>query len=50
MPIDILDTNTVSHLFRLHPNVLINIQQVKLSDIGISSITEAELLYGMVKR
>ncbi|MFA3759812.1 type II toxin-antitoxin system VapC family toxin [Yersinia sp. 2466 StPb PI] len=45
-----LDTNTVSHLFRRHPNVLLSIQHVKPSDVCISSITEAELLYGVAKR
>lgn len=50
MPMYMLDTNTVSHLFRRHPNVLVNIQQVKPSDVCISSITEAELLYGIAKR
>ncbi|MGP2410793.1 type II toxin-antitoxin system VapC family toxin [Yersinia sp. 2553 StPb PI] len=45
-----LDTNTVNHLFRRHPNVLLSIQHVKPSDVCISSITEAELLYGVAKR
>ena len=45
-----LDTNTVSHLFRQHPVVMKKLEQVAPSEVCISSITEAELCYGVAKR
>lgn len=45
-----LDTNTVSHLFRQHPEVSAKVQAVPPSKICISSITEAELRYGVAKK
>lgn len=45
-----MDTNTVSHLFRQHPNVIARIAEISPRDICISSVTEAELLYGVAKR
>lgn len=45
-----LDTNTVSYLFRQHPNVLEKLAKMRPLEICISSITEAELLYGVAKR
>lgn len=44
------DTNTVSHLFRQHPQVLNVMQKLPPSAVCISSVTEAELLYGVAKR
>ena len=44
-----LDTNTVSYLFRNEDNVVSNLQNHSPHDIVISSITEAELLYGIAK-
>lgn len=45
-----MDTNTVSHLFRGHPNVIARMANIHPRDVCISSITEAELLYGVAKR
>ena len=45
-----LDTNTVGYLFRQHPNVLEKLAKMRPLEICISSITEAELLYGVAKR
>lgn len=45
-----LDTNTVSHLLRGHPSVIKNLSAVPMTSVCISSITEAELLYGLAKR
>ena len=44
------DTNTVSHLFRQHPQVLNVMEKLPPSAVCISSVTEAELLYGVAKR
>ncbi|VEA67201.1 tRNA(fMet)-specific endonuclease VapC [Serratia plymuthica] len=44
------DTNTVSHLFRRHPGLLSAMEKVPPSTVCISSITEAELLFGVAKR
>ena len=46
----ILDTNTVSHLLKKHPEVKQRIQSKPMSSIYISSITEAELHFGLAKR
>ncbi|MBL0874074.1 type II toxin-antitoxin system VapC family toxin [Serratia nevei] len=43
------DTNTVSHLFRQHPQVLSIMEKLPPSAVCISSVTEAELLYGVAK-
>lgn len=45
-----LDTNTVSYLFRQHPKVMEKLAQMRPLEVCISSITEAELLYGVAKR
>jgi tRNA(fMet)-specific endonuclease VapC len=45
-----LDTNTVSYLFRQHPKVIEKLAQTRPVEVCISSITEAELLYGVAKR
>lgn len=45
-----LDTNTVSHLLKGHPGVIKNLSAVPMTSVCISSITEAELLYGLAKR
>jgi tRNA(fMet)-specific endonuclease VapC len=44
------DTNTVSQLFRQHPRLLAAMDRVPPSSVCISSITQAELLYGVAKR
>lgn len=46
----ILDTNTISHLLKKHPEVKFHIQSKPMSSIYISTITEAELHYGLAKR
>ncbi|MEW7313940.1 type II toxin-antitoxin system VapC family toxin [Buttiauxella gaviniae] len=45
-----LDTNTVSYLFRQHPKVMENLAQTRPLEVCISSVTQAELLYGVAKR
>lgn len=45
-----LDTNMVSHMFRQHPGVLNKMSCIAPDDTCISSITEAELLYGIAKK
>lgn len=45
-----LDTNTVSHLFRQNANVMAKLRTIPPSKICISSITEAELRYSLAKR
>lgn len=46
----ILDTNTVSHLLKQHPQIKQHIQSKPMSSLCISSITEAELHFGLAKR
>ncbi|SFN35655.1 type II toxin-antitoxin system VapC family toxin [Xenorhabdus japonica] len=45
-----LDTNTVSYIFRKNPTVTAKLRTVSPSRICISSITEAALRYGVAKR
>ncbi|KFC83147.1 type II toxin-antitoxin system VapC family toxin [Buttiauxella agrestis] len=45
-----LDTHTVTYFLRQHPQVIARISNVPPSSIVISSITEAELLFGVAKR
>ncbi|MBI6856095.1 type II toxin-antitoxin system VapC family toxin [Pseudomonas cichorii] len=45
-----MDTNTVSQLLRGHHNVIKRVQQVPMSAVCISAITEAELKYGLARR
>ena len=46
----LLDTNTVSYAIRGIPQVVEKVRKLKLSDIVLSSVTEAELRYGVEKR
>ena len=46
----LLDTNTVSHLLRSHAEVTKRIQQVPMASLGVSAITEGELLFGLARR
>lgn len=46
----LLDTNTVSYAIKGVPQVVEKLRKLKLSDIVLSSITEAELRYGVEKR
>jgi tRNA(fMet)-specific endonuclease VapC len=45
-----LDTNTVSHLVRQHPNVARHVVSVPVASLCMSAITAGELLYGLAKR
>ena len=45
-----LDTNIVSHLVRQHPEVVNRYSQITPEKMCISSVTEAELLYGGAKQ
>jgi len=45
-----LDTNIVSYLFKKHPGVVTRMAYLTPGDVCISSITEAELLYGAEKK
>jgi tRNA(fMet)-specific endonuclease VapC len=45
-----LDTNAVSDLIKNHPLVRERVMSVPMSSLCISSITEAELLFGLTKR
>lgn len=50
MAMFMLDTNIVSYFVRGNPRTEHEILSRPMSDLYISSITEAELLYGMAKR
>jgi len=45
-----LDTNTVSHLLKGHPDVVRRLIAVPMASLCISAITEGELLFGLAKR
>lgn len=45
-----LDTNIVSHLVRQHPRVVDHYSRIAPEEMCISSVTEAELLYGVAKK
>jgi tRNA(fMet)-specific endonuclease VapC len=45
-----LDTNTVSHLLKGHPDVARRVVAVPMASLCISAITEGELLFGLAKR
>lgn len=45
-----LDTNAVSDLIRIHAILSRRVKSVPMSQLAISTITEAELLYGLAKR
>lgn len=47
----LLDTNVASHIIKGdRPEILRRLTAVPISDLAISSVTEAELLYGVAKR
>ena len=47
----LLDTNTASFIVRGSPSIVLDrLAEVRSSQIAISSITEAELLYGLARR
>jgi len=45
-----LDTNAVSDLVRIHATLSRRVRSVPMSQLVISAITEAEVLYGLAKR
>ncbi len=45
-----LDTNIVSHMLRGHAAVMQRVTQVPMASLCISSISEAELQFGLAKR
>ena len=45
-----LDTNTVSLIFRLTSSVLSNLSKVSHSSLAVSAITEGELRFGAARR
>lgn len=46
----LLDTNIVSHILRRQPNVMARLQSMPMSDLYISAVTHAELMYGLAKK
>lgn len=46
----LLDTNIVSHFIKEADNVCRKIISLPMSEIGISAITEGELLFGLAKK
>ena len=45
-----LDTNTVSHLIKVHPTVARHVVAAPMASLCVSAITEGELLFGLAKR
>lgn len=45
-----LDTSTVSHLVKQHPNVAQHVIAVPMASLCISAITAGELLYGLARQ
>jgi tRNA(fMet)-specific endonuclease VapC len=45
-----LDTNTVSHLIKGHPAVMRRVASATMSSLCLSTITQAELAFGLAKR
>ena len=46
----LLDTNTVSHLIKRHPQAIQRLLAVPMHSVCISAITAGELAYGLAKR
>jgi tRNA(fMet)-specific endonuclease VapC len=46
----LLDTNTVSYIIKGNPRVQKRLLNVPMAEVGISVITEAELLFGLARR
>jgi tRNA(fMet)-specific endonuclease VapC len=46
----VLDTNTVSHLIRRHPQVTQRLLALPIQSVCISAITAGELAFGLAKR
>ncbi len=49
-PLYLLDTNTVSHLIKCHPQVTQRLLAVPMYTVCISAITAGELAFGLAKR
>jgi tRNA(fMet)-specific endonuclease VapC len=49
-PLYLLDTNTVSHLIKRHPQVTQRLLAVPMHTVCISAITVGELAFGLAKR
>jgi tRNA(fMet)-specific endonuclease VapC len=49
-PLYLLDTNTVSHLIKRHPQVTQRLLALPLHTVCISAITAGELAFGLAKR
>lgn len=49
-PLYLLDTNTVSHLIKRHPQVTQHLLAVPMYSVCISAITAGELAFGLAKR
>jgi tRNA(fMet)-specific endonuclease VapC len=45
-----LDTNTISHLVRQHPQVARHVVAVPMASLCMSAITAGELLFGLARR
>ncbi len=45
-----LDTNTVSHIIKAHPQVIQRLVALPIPSLCISAITEGELRFGLAKR
>ena len=50
MTLRMLDSNTLSYLFRAHPAVSRRVASAEISTLCISSMVEAELRYGIARR
>ena len=46
----LLDTNTVSHLIKRHPQAIQRLLALPMHSVGISAITAGELAFGLAKR
>ena len=49
-PLYLLDTNTVGHLIKRHPQVTQHLLAVPMHSVCISAITAGELAFGLAKR
>jgi tRNA(fMet)-specific endonuclease VapC len=49
-PLYLLDTNTVSHLIKRHPQATQRLLAVPMHSVCISAITAGELAFGLAKR
>ena len=45
-----LDTNTISHLVKQHPNLAQHVVGVPMASLCMSAITAGDLLYGLARR